>query len=139
LEPGEAKNREGRQFPLVPELRRVLERQKAYTDRVQRAQGQIIPWVFHREGQPIRDFRGAWESACRLAGLAGRLPHDLRRTAVRNMERAGVPRSAAMKMIGHRTEAIYRRYAIVSEADLRAGGEKLAALHHVVLPLRSVE
>jgi len=44
-----------------------------------------------------------------------------------------------MKMIGHRTEAIYRRYAIVSEADLRAGGEKLAALHHVVLPLRSVE
>jgi len=139
LEPGEAKNREGRQFPLVPELRRVLERQKAYTERVQRTRGQIIPWVFHREGQPIRDFRGAWESACRLAGLPGRLPHDLRRTAVRNMERAGVPRSAAMRMIGHRTEAIYRRYAIVNEADLRAGGEKLAALHHAALALRSME
>src|SRR5262249_45818338 len=90
LEPGEAKNREGRQFPLVPELRVVLDRQRVCTERMQKIRGQIIPWVFHRDGQRVRDFRGAWNSACRSAGLAGRLPHDLRRTAVRNMERAGV-------------------------------------------------
>jgi hypothetical protein len=51
------------------------------------------------------------------------------RTAVRNLERAGVPRSTAMKMVGHRTEAIYRRYAIADEPMLREGAEKLAALH----------
>ena len=57
------------------------------------------------------------------------LMHDFRRTAVRNLERAGVPRSVAMKLTGHKTESIYRRYAIVSEADLAAGVDRLAALH----------
>jgi integrase len=57
------------------------------------------------------------------------IPHDLRRTAVRNLERAGVSRSAAMKLTGHKTEAVYRRYAIVAESDLREGAAKLAALH----------
>jgi len=46
---------------------------------------------------------------------------------VRNLERAGVPRSVAMKMVGHRTEAIYRRYAIVDEIMLREAAEKLAS------------
>jgi hypothetical protein len=54
---------------------------------------------------------------------------DFRRTAVRNLERAGVPRSVAMKLTGHKAESIYRRCAIVSEADLAAGLERLAALH----------
>jgi hypothetical protein len=53
----------------------------------------------------------------------------LRRSAVRNLERAGVPRATAMKLVGHKTEAIYRRYAIVVESDLLAGGEKLDGLH----------
>ena len=60
--------------------------------------------------------------------LLDRLVHDLRRTAVRNLERAGVPRLAAMKLTDHLTESIYRRYAIVSEGDLREGVAKLAAL-----------
>ena len=53
----------------------------------------------------------------------------LRRTAVRNLERAGVSRSVAMKLTGHKTESVYRRYAIVSEGDLAHGVAKLAALH----------
>jgi integrase len=54
-------------------------------------------------------FRKAWAKACEKAGVPGRIPHDMRRTAVRNLERAGVPRSAAMRRVGHKTEAIYRR------------------------------
>ncbi len=59
--------------------------------------------------------------------LLGRIPHDFRRTAVRNLERAGVSRSVAMQLTGHKTESVYRRYAIVAEQDLRDGVEKLAA------------
>lgn len=87
-----------------------------------------MPSVFHRDGAPIKDFRGAWRAATRYVGLAGRIPHDFRRTAVRNLERAGVSRSVAMKMTGHKTEALYRRYAIVSEQDLHEAAQKLARI-----------
>ncbi len=55
-------------------------------------------------------------------------PHDFRRTAVRNLERAGVPRTTAMAMIGHKTESIYRRYSIVDQAMLEMGTSKLDML-----------
>ena len=126
LEPGTTKNREGRTFVVTPELRAALEGQRAGTEALQRRTGRIIPWVFHRNGRPIKGFRQAWRSACKKAGVPGRIPHDFRRTAVRNMERAGVPRSVAMKLVGHQTEAMYRRYAIVDEAMLREGAERLA-------------
>src|SRR4029453_5127361 len=63
-----------------------------------------------------------------LRGSPGRIPHDLRRTAVRNLERAGVPRSVAMKLTGHKTESVYRRYAIADERDLRVAVERLNAM-----------
>jgi integrase len=131
LEPGSTKNREGRVFPFgtFPELAALLREQRESTDRLQRATGQIVPWVFHRAGQPLRDFYGAWRAACKAAGVPGRIFHDFRRTAVRNLERAGVPRSVAMKLTGHKTEAVYRRYAIVDERDLAEGVAKLAAIH----------
>jgi integrase len=131
LEPGSTKNADGRVFPFaaLPALERLLRTQAERTRAIERASGSIIPWVFHRAGTPIRYFRRAWIQACRLAGLPDRLPHDFRRTAVRNLERAGVPRSVAMKLTGHKTESIYRRYAIVAEQDLKDGVAKLAALH----------
>jgi integrase len=129
LEPGETKNGEGRQFPLTTGLRAVLERQRERTTALEQAQGRIIPWVFHRNGEPIRDLRIAWNKACREACVPGKLLHDFRRTAVRNLERAGVPRSTAMALVGHKTESIYRRYAITDEAMLREGAEKLSRLH----------
>ncbi len=129
LEPGETKNRKGRMFPLTPELRAVLEWQMERTRRFEQVSGQIVPWLFHRNGQPIKSFRRTWLTACKRAGLVGRIPHDFRRTAIRNLERAGVARSTAMAMVGHLTESIYRRYAIQDETSLTEGAAKLAAFH----------
>ena len=77
------------------------------------------PFIFHRAGEPIREFRKSWRSACRAAGVSGRIFHDLRRTAVRNLIRAGVPQSVAMKISGHGTSSIFRRYDITADDDLR--------------------
>jgi integrase len=128
LDPGETKNRQGRQFPFYRELREVLEGQRDRTRVLEREQGRIIPWVFHRGGKQIRNLYGAWRKACRDAGVPGRLVHDFRRTAVRNLERAGVSRAAAMAMVGHQTEAMYRRYSIQDEATLQEAARKLERL-----------
>src|SRR5215510_4704424 len=66
LEPGETKNREGRQFPLIPPLRALLEAQKSKAEALARTTGAIPRSVFFRDtGEPIKDFYGAWRSACR--------------------------------------------------------------------------
>ena len=128
LEPGTTKNDEGRVFPfsVLPELAEMLARERRRTEACERATGQIIPWVFHRDGCRVKDFRGAWDNAVKAAGIPGKIPHDFRRTAVRNLERAGVPRSVAMKLVWHKTESIYRRYAIVPKQDLVDGLKRLA-------------
>lgn len=130
LEPGEGKTGRGRQFPFTARLRAVLEAQKARTDALQRELGRRIATVFPRpDGDPVlkEQLRHAWEKARVAAGRPGALLHDFRRTAVRNLERAGISRSAAMRMVGHETEAIYRRYAIVDEVTLKDAAAKLDA------------
>jgi integrase len=120
LEPGTTKNQEGRTFPYgqVAELREAIETQwqarEALTKR-----GIICPWVFHRRGKRIKDFRTAWDAAAAAAGCPGRIPHDCRRTAVRNLTRAGVTETVAMKITGHKTRSVFDRYDITSEADRR--------------------
>jgi integrase len=130
LEPGTTKNDEGRTFPFSdhPVLNAIMRVQRERTTALEREGGRIIPLVFHRCGKPIRSFLDAWRRACKEAGVPGRIVHDLRRTAVRNLERAGVPRSVAMKLTGHKTESVYRRYAIVCEADLSQAVRRIAAL-----------
>jgi integrase len=138
LEPGTTKNKSGRTLPFhtLPELRDALKAQRELTEKMEREQGAIIPWVFHASGAPLVDGKGhprplvyeAWRAATTAAGLPGRLLHDFRRSCVRNMERAGVSRSVAMQITGHKTESVYRRYAIVSEADIAEGLAKVAAL-----------
>jgi integrase len=126
LEPGTTKNGEGRMIFRTPELHALLEEQRAKTATLERQQGQIIPWVFHRHGEPIKGFKTAWRSACKKAGQPAALFHDLRRTAVRNIVRAGVPERVAMQITGHKTRAVFERYNIVSEGDLREAARKLS-------------
>jgi len=71
-----------------------------------------------RPGAPIKGFRGRWNRLLKDAGLEKKLVHDFKRSAIRNMKRAGVPRSVAMQISGHKTESVYRRYDIVSERDV---------------------
>lgn len=132
LEPGTPKNREGRTVLMTAELRALLQDQRAMTMAVERQAGQIIPWTFHREGEPIKDFRTAWQGACRPAGQPGRRFHDLHRTAVRNMVRASIPERVAIQMSGHKTRVIFDRYNIVSEGDLWEAARRLSGIANVM-------
>lgn len=121
----QSKNNEGRRFPLTGRLLDLLNEQRRHTDEVERKTHRIIPNVFHRNGEPIRWFIKAWRTACKATGLAGRIPHDLRRSAVRNMVRSGVSEAVAMKLTGHKTRMIFSRYNITDQNDLREAGKKL--------------
>lgn len=130
LEPGTTKNRKARLFPFTAELRAILEAQRAKADDLKK-RGIISPWVFfieergRRRGKRIGDFKRNWKSACEDAGVPGRIFHDFRRTAVRNLTRAGVPEKIAMQMTGHRTRSVFDRYDIVDEGDLRDAAGRL--------------
>jgi integrase len=113
LLPGTTKNRQPRTFKFTFDLRRLLEAQRAAGDAAQRAHNCVVPWVFFRlvakgrggpkQPKPIIQFRKAWRSACAAAGLPGRIPHDLRRSSIRVMVRAGLSQTVAMQLAGHRT------------------------------------
>ena len=123
LDPGTTKNKQGRTFPFTDTLREVLVSQRVVADGLQQTTGTICPWVFHRDGRPIKTFVTAWRTACVSAGCPGKIPHDLRRTAVRNLIRAGVSEPVAMAMTGHLTRSVFDRYNIVSSRDLRNAAE----------------
>jgi len=99
LDPGETKNDDPRTVYLDEELKRIFK--ALWKNRVLGC-----PYVFHRQGRPIREYRYAWEKACTEAGLPEMIFHDFRRTAVRNMVRSGVPEVVAMKISGHKTRLL---------------------------------
>ena len=146
LYPNETKNGEGRLAFMTTRLYEALARllvDKSGDD-----------YVFTREdGSPVLDFRKAWWKVCTAAGLGGMvcrncdrrsdsssyckscqsdnvgyrglLFHDLRRTAIRNMVRRGIPEKWAMQVSGHKTRSVFDRYNIVSEADLRETARRM--------------
>src|SRR6266550_3215783 len=85
------------------------------------------PRVFRRDGVPVREWRTALRDACRKAKVPHRMLHDCRRTAARNLVRAGVPERIAMLLTGHKTRAVFDRYNIVNEQELLTAAERLAA------------
>jgi integrase len=129
LEPGETKNDEARTIPLMGELYHMLVLQNQKRDQLWPA----CKWVFCRHGKRILNFYAAWEQASKRAGLVddsgdpARLFHDLRRTGIRNLIRAGVPERVAMAISGHKTRSVLDRYNIVDERDLRQAADKLQA------------
>ncbi len=122
-----SKNREGRAIVVDGELAELMARRRQAR---LTGSGVLAATVFHRDGAPVREFRRSWATACRLAGVE-RLFHDLRRTAVRNMVRAGVPERVTMAISGHKTRSIFDRYNITSEGDLRDAILRLQRYHEV--------
>lgn len=151
LRADKSKNREARSVVIAGELVSVIDRRK----QARLSKGVLTNLVFHREGAPVAEFRKAWASACVAAGVgkmicpkckgegtvrtcerceirceySGRIFHDLRRTAVRNLVRSGVPQSIAMKISGHKTASMFRRYDIANEDDLKQAIEAVQRYH----------
>jgi integrase len=122
-----SKSGHGRLLPLEGELWAIIARRWKGRGFRRPSDGMsgISEFVFHRQGKSIGEFRKSWATACKEAGVPGKLFHDLRRTAVRNMVRAGVPQSVAMAISGHRTISMFLRYNITSDEDRRKAVQKM--------------
>ena len=115
-----SKNKKPRTLPLEGVLRDIIERRIEKRDI-------SCPFVFHRNGRPIKAFIKAFKAAAKRVGLDGILPHDMRRSAIRNFRKAGISENEGMKLSGHETRSVYDRYDITDEADTR---EAIRRLRH---------
>ena len=146
-----SKNKEPRSVVLVGKLATIIERRRA----ARYVHGVLTNFVFHRGGTPVAEFRKSWARACVEAKLgamvcpkcgeegetqkccacnkrrmySGKIFHDFRRTAVRDMIRAGVPQNIAMRISGHKTTSMFKRYDVCNEADLRQAIEAVQRYH----------
>jgi len=150
LDPGETKNGKGRTYYLNDEVREDIEAALANRN-------PACPYLFQRDGEQIKGFRKAWESACIEAGfyevvtdkegnqtkVPTKLFHDYRRTAVRDMVRSGISERVAMGISGHLTRSVFDRYDIVSDRDLREAATKKQAYYEkqdkVVIPFKRAQ
>ena len=125
LDPGDTKNDDARTVYLDDELKEVFQQQWEIRKNVET----LTPYVFpNKDGNgQIKDFRGAWETACKDAKIGKRLFHDFRRSAIRNMVRAGIPEGVAMMISGHKTRSVFERYNIVNDQDLKLAAQKQAS------------
>ena len=122
LKAEDTKTNEGRIIPMTPELT-ALFRCKYKVRRLHEDH------VFLGEaGKPLQSTKTAFKAACRRAGIEGFRFHDFRHTALSNMRRAGIDHLTIMKMSGHKTMEVFKRYNSFSEADLQDSAKKLTLL-----------
>ncbi len=121
LDPGTTKSGDGRSVPLMADLFAVLTQWRLKTLQ----DWPSCPWICQYQGEQLTRLTRAWQRGCRQIGLDGKLFHDLRRTAIRNMVRAGISERVAMMISGHKTRSVFDRYNIVSERDLREAAARL--------------
>jgi len=125
------KNNQGRLVPLVKEVIKSLWQWKQATLRLY----PTCVWVCHCRGKRLRQVpRKRWKKACDLAGLKGKIFHDLRRTAIRNMVRAGISERVAMAISGHKTRSVFDRYDIVTESDISIARDRLEPIQVIRHP-----
>lgn len=110
---GTTKTGEPDRIPLEGELYELL------LDLWEHTQKKGCPWVFHRNGQQIEDFRRTFNRAAARAGLEGKLFHDLRRTVATDATEAGVDQATIMRLTGHKTATVFQRYRIVKTEGVR--------------------
>jgi integrase len=151
--PGDiCKNRRARTVPISGKLVGIIERRQAARRIDEKATVRMAEYIFHRNGEdgPIGEFKKSWARAavaahlgvmicrkCKSEGSAlecskcetptyyrGRVMHDLRRSAARNMTQAGIPREVAKTLTGHVSDSMWERYNIVITSDARAALEK---------------
>ena len=122
LNPGETKNSEARTMYMDDELLAVIERQR----QMQKQRGMLLPYVFTNAAgtDQLKSFTTEWNRACAEADIGERRFHDFRRTACRNMVRAGIPERVVMQISGHKTRSVFDRYNIVSDGDLRIAAKR---------------
>lgn len=123
----DSKNGRGRVLPLDDYLFGLIERMRAQREYASPSGPALSRFVFHRKGRHVGDWRKAWKRACGIAGRPDALFHDLRRSGIRDLVRAGVPQSVVMAISGHRTISTFLRYDIASEEDKRDALEQARA------------
>jgi integrase len=128
LEAIRTKNRKATKFPLVPDLLALFTELRAETDKIQKERGIICPWVFHRNGQPVKSIRKAFEVARKKAGVPGHWMHDFRRTAVRALANLGYDYKTIMDCCGFKTVNMVIRYmGPTPDERIKELGERLQA------------
>ena len=118
LEPGTTKNKEGREVTMTQKVHVLLS--ACVSDKG--SNDFVFTWP---NGKRVQNFRKTWRAACKKAGVPSLLFHDLRRTAARNLRKAGVAEGVIMKIGGWRTRSVFERYAIVSQTDIADALSKL--------------
>jgi len=114
----DTKTKEARLVPMTPEIHKVL-------SDLSKIRSLMTNRVFLFEGKPLKGIKRAFRTALRNAQIKDFRFHDLRHCAATNLRRAGVDTVTAMKIVGHKSERMHRRYNNVSEGDLLAAASKL--------------
>ncbi len=120
LLPGTTKNDKGRAVVMTDEVYKLI----SECIKGKQPGDPVFMWA---NGKPVTDFRRTWRTLAKAAGMPGLFLHDLRRTAVRNMVRAGISKHVAKRISGHTTDSIFDRYDITDETDLAEAARKLEA------------